>query len=86
VPSTLASVGDIGMRRSAFFWARELMHAKSARPWLQSSARVGRIYRQAQILQRQPSNGLIWLTDRMKHWPTEYVERWWEGSKLVGLV
>lgn len=84
-PLTLANAGDVGLRRCALFWTRELMHARSARPWIDAGLRDNRPRRQAAVLNRQCSTGLAWLAERMTRWPTGYRENWWTGTRLLGL-
>ena len=78
--STMASlprVGSVGWRRSALFWARELMHARTARPWLALPLKRDRQLRQSMVLKRQTQTGIDWLADRMRRWPKRYRNQRW---------
>ncbi len=81
---TLANAGDVGLRRCALFWTQELMHANSARPWIDPILRASRSRRLSAILERQCSAGLEWLSARVTNWPAEYRQSWWSGMRLVG--
>jgi hypothetical protein len=75
--ATLPQVGGVGWRRSALFWARELMHARTAQPWLPLPLKMDRQLRQSTAIKRQTPAGIDWLADRMMRWPERYrAQRW----------
>ncbi len=82
-PVDLAWAGNVGLRRCALFWARELMHARTSRPWLENALKNDPIRRQTMVLQRQTAEGLAWLATRMRDWPQEYQNRRWIGMRRV---
>ena len=74
---SLASVGEAGWRRCALFWARELMHAKTARPWLPLPLKRDRQERQRAAVSYQNEAGIEWLAERVLQWPERYrAQRW----------
>jgi hypothetical protein len=75
--ASLSRVGSVGWRRSALFWARELMHARTARPWLEVALKRDRQLRQSIALKRQTQTGIDWLADRMRRWPERYRSQRW---------
>jgi hypothetical protein len=80
---TLATVGDVGLRRGALFWARELMCIGTARPWLDRRERTNRRLRLNKALALLPIEGLGWLAQQSLHWPEEYRERWWGDMAAI---
>ncbi len=82
-PVDLVWAGNVGLRRCALFWTRELMHARTLRPWLEKVLKNDRIKRQTLILQRQTNEGLTWLANRMRNWPEEYQRHWWAGMRRL---
>jgi hypothetical protein len=75
--ASLAQVGSVGWRRSALFWACQLMHARTAQPWLPGPLKRDRQLRQSTALKRQTSAGMDWLADRMMRWPERYRSQRW---------
>ena len=84
--ATLASIGDPGLRRCALFWVRDLMHMNSTRRWINVHLRTDRVRRQARTLERQCSEGLAWLAQRMERWPAKYRNNWWASTRILGLA
>ena len=82
-PTELAHIADVGLRRSALYWTRELMHAFGARDWTQGRVGSDRVQRQAHILQRQSAAGIAWLADRMEQWPSRYRWQWWLPNRAL---
>lgn len=81
--ATLGTIGDVGRRRCALFWTRELMHIHAARPWLPTNLRQSRIRRLAQALNRLPIDAQGWLAHRSLNWPDQYRQIWWADMKSV---
>lgn len=81
---SLRSVGAVGWRRCALFWARELMHARTARPWLPLPLKRDRQERQRAAVGYQSEAGIAWLAESARHWPERYcAQRWrdWVPSR-----
>ena len=81
---SLTSVGEVGWRRCTLFWARELMHARTARPWLPLPLKRDRQERQRAAVGYQSEAGIEWLAERARHWPERYcAQRWrdWKPSR-----
>lgn len=79
MPVSLAHVGAVGWRRCALFWARELMHAKTARPWLPMSMKRDRQECQRDAVGYQSAAGIEWLADRALCWSERYRAQRWRG-------
>ena len=80
----LAQAGDVGWRRCALFWARELMHARTARTWLPPPLKQDRQQRQRAALERQCDTGIEWLAARVNGWPKLYREQRWRDWRPPG--
>jgi hypothetical protein len=81
--ASLAQVGEVGWRRCALFWARELMHARTERSWLPLSLRRDRYERQRASLADQSRAGIEWLYDRAQQWPEGYRRQRWQGLEAA---
>ena len=77
----LAQAGDVGWRRCALFWARELMHARTARIWLPPPLKQDRQQRQRIASERQCNAGIEWLAERVNGWPEPYKAQRWRDWK-----
>lgn len=76
---SLAHVGDVGWRRCALYWTRELMHARTERSWLPPSLKRDRHERQRALLAGQSAAGIEWLSERARRWPERYQSLRWAG-------
>ena len=78
---SLSTVGEVGWRRCALYWARELMHLRTARPWLPVPLTRDRGERQRVALAYQSVAGIQWICERARGWSKRYrAQRWrnWE--------
>ena len=81
--ASLEAVGDVGLRRCALFWTRELMHIDTARPWLPINQQNSRFRRLDVALHRQPIEAQGWLAQRALEWPDEYRTSWWADMAAI---
>lgn len=74
---SLASVGEAGGPRRALFWARELMHSKTARPLPPFPLKRDHQERQRAAICNQNEAGIEWLAECTLHWPERYRDQCW---------
>ena len=79
----LAHVGEVGWRRCALFWARELMHVRTERSWLPLPLRRDRHERQRVSLACQSRAAIGWLCERAGQWPERYRRQRWQGLEAA---
>jgi hypothetical protein len=77
--ASLAHVGEVGRRRCALYWTRELMHARTERSWLPPSLKRDRHERQQALLAGKSAAAIEWLSERRRQWPERYRTLRWAG-------
>ncbi len=82
-PTMLATVGNVGYRRAALFWTRELMNISTSRQWLTRQERISRRQRIRNLLNQLPLEAQGWLATKSLDWPEEYRNLWWAGTPIA---